>query len=87
MYKYSLAPHWKHYYKQFWRGGPHVVAYNHRLTFTDAGWPNDYSSWWIATKEAYNLKLYSKVPLKDIPCGGYLIPVTFFKEENIGGET
>jgi len=82
VFKYVLDDHWKHYYKRFWSGGPHVVDYKHKQIFKDAGWPDDYSSWWIATKEAYVLCLYSPKRLSNIPCGGYLIPVHFFKEIN-----
>lgn len=83
MFKYTLKPHWKHYFYQSWTGGSYHVRYAHKNIFEEAGWPTDYASWWITTKEAYRLQLYSEKKLQQIPCGGYLIPVHFFNEETV----
>jgi len=65
-----------------WAGGPKIIRFENKKLFCDAGWPDDYGSWWIATINAYPLVLYSTKKLDQVPCGGYLIPVTFFNEEN-----
>jgi len=81
MYKYTIADHWKHYYKTKYYVGCRWYKNLPLDIFISAGWPDTYVTKYRIIQFLPEICFFSTTPLKEVPIAGYLIPVNFFKEE------